>query len=822
MMDSTPNFTPRAQEALKSSRKVALKYRASSIDVQHLLLGLVSQSRGLLREIFDLSGYDIDLFKGEIEENMPKGKSKKQDIPFTQDFKAILQIAYESAESLSQSYVGTEHLLVAILKYNSPKTDDFFIISEINKKSLSIAIKSHMLESSQIFSSLEEERSLGQDQSQPAQPKQTSSQQKKSALELYSINYNELASEGKFNKVICRDESLHQLTEILCRKSKNNPILLGDPGIGKTALVEGLALSIIQSKCSEYLLGHNIFGLDLAAMIAGTKYRGQFEERLKNLIDELKELPKLILFIDEMHTLVGAGAAEGSMDAANILKPMLARGEIRCIGATTFNEYKKHIEKDGALARRFQPINIEEPSPEECKKILKGIVEGYEGFHNVKYDKRSLDLCVDLSIKYIHDRHLPDKAIDIMDQAGSKVKIANLKRPDEAKKIEAKLEHLMLEEDKSTSTAAKRGFSGKQDALFEEYKRVIKKWSDENKKKDFAVTAEDILFVLSKKLDIPMDQISETSQKQFLNLESELNNIVIGQEEAISSICKSLIRNKAGLKNENKPIGSFLLLGQSGVGKTHTAKIIAEKLFGSKHNFININMSEYSEGFTGSKLIGSAPGYVGYESSGQLTEKVRKHPYSVVLFDEIEKAHPSVTQTLLQILDEGNIQDNMGRKIDFKNCVIFITGNIGSEIAQGKVGVGFATASKKYTKSEVKDRVKKEALKSLSPEFLNRLDEIIIFNSFNEDNYGRIVELHVHELKSRLKLQSINLIINKTAKDQITNECLNLKDGARPIARVLEDCITNPLSEKILQETESSFKTIRVSYLKSEFTFKFS
>ena len=648
-----------------------------------------------------------------------------------------------------------------------------------------------------------------------AQPKN------KTALDLYAINYNELASQGKFSKVICRETSIHEMTEILCRKNKNNPILLGEPGIGKTALVEGLALSIVSSNCSEYLMGHTIFGLDLAAMIAGTKYRGQFEERLKNLMNEIKELPKVILFIDEIHTLVGAGAAEGSMDAANILKPMLARGDMRCIGATTLNEYK-HIEKDGALARRFQSVNVDEPSRDDCKKILRGIVDTYEGFHNVIYDDKALELCVDLSMKYIHDRHLPDKAIDIMDQAGSKVKIDNFKRPKAAKEIEAELEHLMREEDECVSIAAKADLSTRQDILFKKYKKIIQKWSDSNSATEFRVTPEDIYFIMSKKLGIPADQISETSEKQFLSLESELNDIIIGQESAISSICKALIRNRAGLKNEHKPVGSFLLLGRSGVGKTHTAKIVAEKLFGSKKNFININMSEYSEGFTSSKLIGSAPGYVGYESSGNLTEKVRKHPYSVLLFDEIEKAHHSVIQTLLQILDEGKIQDNKNRTIDFKNCVIFITGNIGSDIAQGKVGVGFAAASQEYTKLEVQDRVRKEALKTLSPEFLNRLDDLIIFNSFDEENYGRIVDLHVHELRSRLKEQSINLVVNKTAKDKITEECLKLKDGARPIARVLEECITNPLSEKILEVGRDTFKTIRVSYLKSEFTFKFS
>jgi len=817
-MDSTPNFTPRAQEALKNSRNLAISYSAEIIDIDHLLLGLLSQGRGLLREIFDLSGYDIDSFKEVVEDSIPVGAERKEDIGFSKDFKAILQVAFDSASSLQQSYVGTEHLLVAIIKYNSPKTQHFFEKGGINQKSLSISIKSYLLESSEVFTSLEGQK----DSDKLIQTEPKKKQKTNTALESYAVNYNQLAAEGKFNKVICRQTQLNELTEILCRKNKNNPILLGEPGIGKTALIEGLALSIVKSECSEHLLGHNIFGLDLASMIAGTKYRGQFEERLKNLIDELKDMPKLILFIDEMHTLVGAGAAEGSMDAANILKPMLARGEIRCIGATTFNEYKKNIEKDGALARRFQPVNVDEPSSENCKKILRGILEGYEQFHSVKYSEKALDLCVDLSIKYIHDRFLPDKAIDLMDQAGSKVKIANFKRPAKAKQIEVELERLMQEEDECVSASARSDLSARQDILFKKYKKIIQKWSEDNQKKDYTVHPEDVYYILSKKLNIPIDKISETSEKQFLKLEQELNGSVIGQEQAISAISKSLIRNRAGLKSDNKPIGSFLLLGRSGVGKTHTAKIVAEKLFGSEENFININMSEYSESFTGSKLIGAAPGYVGYESSGQLTEKVRKRPYSVVLFDEIEKAHPNVIQTLLQILDEGNVQDNMGRKINFKNCVIFITGNIGSDIAQGKVGVGFATASKAYAESEIKERVKKEALKKLSPEFLNRLDDIIIFNSFDEGNFEKIVNIHLKELISRLKTQSISLSISQGVKKIITAECQKLEDGARPIAKVIEDRITNPLSEKILEQGRDSFSSIKVVSSKSDIIFKFS
>jgi ATP-dependent Clp protease ATP-binding subunit ClpC len=765
--------------------------------------------------VFDISGNAIDDFRTHLEKSIARGKHKGDTVIFSEEFKLILQLAFQTAEGLDQSYVGTEHLMIAIIKYNCPEIGSIFSECDVNPKSLSIAIKTHLLESSQIFSPLDVET----DSNSPLSV--TNPSKSSSALETYGINYNQLAADGKFNRVICRDDDLFEMTEILCRKSKNNPILLGEPGIGKTALVEGLARTIIKSECSEHLLGHVIYGLDLASMIAGTKYRGQFEERLKNVIKELKDVSKLILFIDEMHTLVGAGSAEGSMDAANILKPMLARGEIRCIGATTIEEYKKHIEKDGALARRFQPVNVEEPSRQDCKTILKGIVASYEGFHNVKYTEEALDLCVDLSVKYIHDRYLPDKAIDLMDQAGSKVKIENFKRPKEAKKIELELEKLMIAEDEALSKSSAFTITKRQDGLFKRYKKLIEEWSASNKNIKFVVEAEDVHFVLAKKIGVPLSQISQTSEQEFLNLENELNKSIIGQEEAVSSICKSLIRNRAGLKDENKPIGCFLMLGPSGIGKTYTSKVLAEKLFGSKDNFISISMTEYSEGHAGSKLIGAAPGYVGYESAGQLTEKVRKKPYSVILFDEIDKAHENVTQTLLQILDEGSIKDNMGRNINFKNCVIILTGNIGSNIAKGNVGVGFNAINNQRNPEEIKDRIKKEALKKLSPEFINRLDDFIVFREFNEDNFAKIIDLHVNDLKLKLRPKGFSIFINKAARSRLAKESLLFKDGARPIARVIQKHIVDPLSEKILRNADQEVKKIKVSFAKEGFQFKF-
>ena len=802
MMDSVPNFTPRAQEAIKHAREIGLHHKCKEVSAIHLLVGLLSQGRGLLRGVFNIIGYDLEGFRAYAESCIKGGRSKGEKIKFSPAVKLILELAYKYAQGLDQSYVGTEHILIAILKNDDPSIKKILKDGGIEIRSLSLALKSQLMESSQVSPFLASD--LPAETGDPHAPRKGSP----SALEQFAINYNELAVQGKFNDLICRDEDIDEITEILCRKSKNNPILLGDPGIGKTALVEGLSSKIVRSECSDHLLGHVILGLDLASMIAGTKYRGQFEERLKNVIKEIGEVPNLILFIDEIHTLIGAGSAEGTMDAANILKPMLARGEIRCIGATTFKEYKKHIEKDGALARRFQPVNVDEPSREDCLKILKGISPTYERFHDVKYSPEALAMCVDLSTKYIHDRHLPDKAIDIMDQAGAKVKISHFKRPKAAKKIEKQLESLMLQEDKASTIPVKADLSTKQQELFEKYKSILEKWSNKNKKTEFSVEPQHINEIISHRLNVPIDQISADAPSNILDLKSKLSKSVVGQEDAISSISEALIRNKAGLKDDNKPVGSFLLLGASGVGKTHLAKMLAKNLFGSKDNFINISMVEYSEGYASSKLIGSSPGYVGYESSGQLTEAVRSKPYSVVLFDEIEKAHPNVTQMLLQILDDGIITDNMGRKINFKNCLLLLTGNVGSQFTKGKTSVGFMGSDTTGDIDAIKSKVIEAAKSKLSLEFLNRLDDIIVFRNFTSDDFHKIINLELGSLRARLKGKRISLSVYKSALDQITSSAAELNDGARPVEGLIQQWVTNPIANILLSEPESDIKRI--------------
>ena len=809
-MDSIPNFTPRAQEAIKKSRELALKYKVKVIKLEHLLLGLLVQGRGLIRESFNLSGYDIDAFRIFVADSLKKGRAQKNNPQFAAEVKTILELAHRCAQDLRQPYVGTEHILLAIIKFNSPPIKNLFKESDIDPASLIAALRSQLLSNSTLPSV--------NDLPPPVSPEDPREPSSSSALKAFSINYNELAKKGKFNDVICRDETLTEITEILCRRSKNNPILLGEPGIGKTALVEGLARKIITGECADHLLGHRICGLDLASMIAGTKYRGQFEERLKNVIKELQDIPNVILFIDEIHTLVGAGSAEGTMDAANILKPMLARGELRCIGATTFSEYKKTIEKDGALARRFQPIALNEPSSSDCKKILSSLVPTYESFHLVKYEPEAVKACVDLSVKFIHDRHLPDKAIDLLDQAGSKVKIANLKRPKEAKDIESKLEDLMIKEDQASSVAQKTNLATQQEKLFVEYKKVIEKWGKHTEEKDFIVTLRDIQDLIAQKLSVPIEQVASSFSSQLLKLKERLGKEIIGQPQALQSLCEALVRNKAGLGNQKGPIGSFLLLGSSGIGKTHTAKTLAQCLFGSKENFININMTEYSDSFTSSKLIGAAPGYVGYDQAGQLTEAVRKNPYSVVLFDEIEKAHENVIQMLLQILDDGFIRDNMGRDINFRQCIIIITGNVGSEFSHGKSSMLFSVSEDDADAQAA--RVKEAARKKFPPEFINRLDDIIVFNNFKAADYTKIVKLHLNKLQQQLKEEAIDFRVYKSASDLLARLAIKAADGARPIERIIQSELSTPIAHHMLSSPDLG--KIRVTAHDEKFSFKYS
>lgn len=811
-MDSVPNFTPRAQEAIRKAREFAIDYKSSSVRLEHLLLGLLSQGRGLLREAFILSENDLDSFKIFIEGDLDIGKKTSLSVKYGSEVKAILELSYTCASDLDQSFVGTEHILLSIIKTNSPTISKLFRGAGIDHKSLTNALRAQLLEGAKIDSDTTETK-------EPRTPAPKSNE-KRSALESFGINYNTLAKEGKFDDVLCPEEVISEITESLCRKTKNNPLLLGQPGVGKTAIVEGLAKRIVSNECAEHLMGHVIFGLDLASMIAGTKYRGQFEERLKNVLKELKQVPSLILFIDEIHTLVGAGSAEGTMDAANILKPTLARGEIRCIGATTLPEYKKTIEKDGALARRFQPIMLDEPSPSDCKKILHSLKLTYEEFHNVIYEEDAINACVELSVKYIHERQLPDKAIDLLDQAGSKLKVMNFKRPAAVQKIEKELETLMEAEDDASSSSEKKLLLRKQDALFEQYKKSVQAWSRKNAKRPPRVTSRHIQELIASKINVPLSQISSSLSTKLTSLEEDLNKKIIGQQSSIKSLAEALIRNKVGLKSDKSPIGSFLLLGASGTGKTHTAQTIAKTLFGSKDNFIKINMTEYSDSFTSSKLIGAAPGYVGYEQAGQLTESVRRSPYSVILFDEIEKAHPNVVQMLLQILDEGLVRDNMGRDINFRSCIIVITGNVGASLTKGKATMAFGGGAELNSES-IKADVVAEAKKQFPPEFINRLDDILVFNNFDDESYLKILNLELGKLKKSLKAQNVSLSVYKPALTHLAATAKKENDGARPVERIIQNKISNTLAKRLLTKETDPFCKIIISYKNDQLTFEY-
>jgi len=812
MMDHIPNFTPQAQQAIQEAKYIAGDLNWPIVQPDHLLLGLLRQERGLLREAFYLSGNDLDAFKAFVESSLKSRQKPAKNIKFSAEIKNILEAAHKFSMDSRHFYVGTEHILLSLLKSPSSRIQELFDSSGVRKRTLVAALRSELTDSNNITP---EEQSLAK---LPSEPRKKEPSQ---ILEAFAVNYNELAATGKFDDVLCDQESLDLITESLCRKSKNNPLLLGEPGIGKTALIEGLAKRIVNSECSEYLLSHKIFGLDLASMIAGTKYRGQFEERLKKLLKELQQIPNLVLFIDEIHTLVGAGSAEGSMDAANILKPALARGEILCVGATTLGEYKNTIEKDGALARRFQPIFLHEPSQEHCKNILKSIQPTYEKFHSVNYSSEAVDACVELSTQFIHDRQLPDKAIDLLDQAGSKVKIANFKRPKSLKYLENKLQGLIEAEALAKTPKRRSVIVEAQNEVFAEYLKKADAWGKRAKGKVFNVTESDIQSIIAEKIGVPMDQVSSSFSEKLLTLEDKLNNLVIGQPDVAKSLAECLIRKQSGLAMGSSPIGSFLLLGSSGTGKTHTAKTLAHLLFGSKDNFININMSEYSDSFTSSKLIGAAPGYVGFDQAGQLTEAVRRHPYSVVLFDEIEKAHDNVIQILLQILDEGTIKDSSNRLINFSNCVIIITGNIGAEFTKGQNSVGFGAAGSS-NHEDIKERVLAASQKTLRPEFLNRLDEVVVFNNFSDDSFGDIISLKLKELQKNLKQKGVSSSFYKNLRQHILKVIIEKGDGARPIDHVIQSTLMTPIAKRFLSREKDWFSRVVGKMNKDEVELVFS
>ncbi len=809
-MTPKPNFTPRAQQAINEAKKVAKRYANEYVTLDHLFFGMVNLNAGILAEILFLLRIDQNSLKEKIESSFFNFEetSFSDDIEpaFDQHFHLVLKVAASIADKLGHEYVGVEHILLALLKYEESNIANYFRSFNASEDDIIAEVRDYL--------------HLGKEASAPTKQdvkpvRKKPSAQKESKLqnlEKFATNLNALATQGKFDNIIGKETEIYEVSEILCRRTKNNPVLLGEAGVGKTAIVEGLAQKIVKGEASDFLLSKTIYSLDLGSLIAGTKYRGQFEERLKGIIDEAKKNKDLVLFIDEIHTLVGAGSAEGSMDAANILKPLLARGELKCIGATTQDEYKKSILKDGALDRRFQAVTVIEPTKEETRQIIEGIKPKYEEFHGISYPPEVLDLVVELTSRYIFDKQFPDKAIDILDQAGSKVKIKNIERPQEAKDIENRLEELAMQESKLQLIGAQSiEIEDMQLDLLEKYDEIITAWAKKTMRSKIKVKKKDIYEVIASRTGIPISEVSKKDSDKMLGLFKKLNKKIIGQSQALKEISECILRSKSGLQDPNKPVGSFLLVGASGTGKTYTAKCIAEYIYGSQSKLIQIDMSEFSEKISSTRLIGAAPGYVGYEEGGELTEKVRRNPYSVVLFDEVEKAHPDVLNVLLQILEEGFVTDNSGRKVNFSNCTIILTGNVGSHKLE-KSSVGFATDNSVMPI----DKIKSELKAHFKPEFLNRLNEVIVFEDFDITKLIKIARLELQELEHKLFSKKINLSVTPKAIKHIAEEAFDQKMGARPIKRLIQKYIENHLSKLLLSNHLKSNSCIKFSLCKGE------
>ena len=807
----TYKFTNRAERAVALAEEAAAELGHNYVGTEHLLLGLIREGNGLAYRILMDQGVTDDKIVRLIEELI--GRSEPlSNIPteFTPRTKRVFEISFTEAKKLNHHYIGTEHLLLGILKEGDSVASRMIIELGIDMQRLF----------SDLVKTLSDDINTGNTGN--TQKKQMNSQTP--TLNQFGKDLTVEAITGKLDPIIGRENEIERMIQILSRRTKNNPCLLGEPGVGKTAVVEGLAEKIVEGNVPESLRDKRVVSLDISSMVAGAKYRGDFEERLKKCLQEMKKVGNVILFIDEIHTIVGAGAAEGAIDAANILKPSLARAEIQVIGATTLGEYHKYIEKDPALERRFQPVMVEEPTTSETILILEGIRDKYEAHHKVKITDEAIKAAVELSARYINDRYLPDKAIDIMDEAASKVKLASLTAPKEIKKMEAKIEELVKEKEDAINTqdfeqAAKlRDKEQKEKAKLEKLKLS---WEQDNQIAKTEVGEEEIAAVVSKWTGIPVSKISETETVRLKNLEAELHKRVIGQNDAITAVSKAVRRGRVGLKDPKRPIGSFIFLGPTGVGKTETCKALAECLFGDESSLIRVDMSEYMEKHTVSKLIGSPPGYVGYEEGGQLTEKVRRKPYSVILFDEIEKAHPDVFNILLQILEDGRLTDSQGRTVDFKNTVIIMTSNVGARNITEHKTIGFNGADdKKKNDDKIKSEVMSELKKEFRPEFLNRVDEIIVFKQLTEEEISQIVDIMIQNSLSRLSERNMKVTVEDNLKKNIAKKGYDPLYGARPLRRAIQNLVEDKLAEAILEGTVKEGARVKMDITeKGEITF---
>jgi ATP-dependent Clp protease ATP-binding subunit ClpC len=809
--EAMSNFTPRAQQVLALARKEADRFNHNFVGTEHLLLGLIKLGQGVAVNVLQKMGLDLETVRMEVEKQVGTGPDQKMigNIPYTPRVKKVLALAAKEAKALNHTYVGTEHILLGLLREGDG-------VAARVLKNLDVDIEQTrqeiLKELDPNFAAQEETGGSPETPEKPAAEKK--GEVKTPALKAFGRDLTEIARKGEMDPVIGRKNEIERVIQILCRRTKNNPVLLGEAGVGKTAIVEGLAQEIAAGNVPELLREKRVITLDLALMVAGTKYRGQFEERIKAVMDEIRRSKNIILFIDELHTIVGAGSAEGTMDASNIIKPALSRGELQCIGATTLNEYRKYIEKDAALERRFQAVKVEAPSIEEAILILKGLRPKYEDHHKAEFTDKAIEASVKLSDRYITDRYLPDKAIDLMDEAGSRARIGTMTRPPEVKGLEGDIEDIKNRKERAIKNQDFEGAAAMRDKekhAKEKLESVLKEWRTTREEKRVKVDEEDILHVVSKWTGIPLQRMEQGEMQRLLKVEEEMTKVVIGQKEAVSAICKALRRSRADLKDPRRPIGTFSLLGPTGVGKTLLAKTLAEQMFGDTKALIQLDMSEYMEKFNVSRLIGSPPGYVGYEEGGQLTEQVRRKPYSVVLFDEIEKAHPDVWNLLLQILEDGKLTDNVGRVVNFRNTIILMTSNVGSDTIKRQSSMGFSPISDQNSYEQMREKIMEEAKKTFRPEFLNRLDDLIVFRSLTKPDLIEILDLEINKVMQRLKAKNIVLQLDGKAKDFLVEKGYDPQYGARPMRRSVERFLEDPLAEEILRGNLHEGEPIQVS-----------
>ncbi|MBL7830532.1 MAG: ATP-dependent Clp protease ATP-binding subunit [Saprospiraceae bacterium] len=810
-------FSPKVKQVISNSRNEAVRLGHDYIGTEHILLGILQEKKCLATKVLDSLDLDHDELKVVIEDALPKRSSQTTainigNIPLNKQAEKVLKITFLEAKNLKSEEILPEHLILSILKNKDNEASrilhKFDIDYDIYKSELEFVRQEEMNARPDIFNetpSDQDEPFEDEDDQGARMQRKSGNKSRTPVLDNFGRDVTKLAEEGKLDPIIGRENEIERVSQILSRRKKNNPILIGEPGVGKTAIVEGLALRIIQKKVSRTLFNKRIIMLDLAALVAGTKYRGQFEERMKAIMNELEKSRDVILFIDEIHTIVGAGGATGSLDASNIFKPALARGELQCIGASTLDEYRQHIEKDGALDRRFQKVLVDPPSPEEAVHILKNIRPKYEEFHNVTYSDEVIKSAVLLSTRYISDRFLPDKAIDVIDEVGARVHLKNIHVPKHIEELEKKIEE--IKEQKNLAVRSQQ-YEKAADLRDDESKMIRQlefakiEWEEESKTKRYPVTEDDIAEVIAMITGIPVKRVAQSESNKLIKMAEDMKKQIIGQDDAIVKITKAIQRNRVGLKDPKKPIGSFIFLGPTGVGKTELAKALARYLFDSADALVRIDMSEYMEKFSVSRLIGAPPGYVGYEEGGQLTEKVRRKPYSVILLDEIEKAHPDVYNILLQVLDDGQLTDGLGRKVDFKNSLIIMTSNIGArQLKDFGQGVGFATKARQEAEDDDSKAVITSALKkTFSPEFLNRIDDVVVFNSLTQPDIFKIIDISIAELLGRLSHLEYSLELDDKTKEFLSTKGFDPQFGARPLHRAIQKYVEDPLAEFILTE----------------------